>query len=114
MDIDQWEQIKDNIKRKFKVVEEKTENVTAHAQDVEVKAGTADVLVCETPMGRIKLSFESKPLVTDKKTIYSHRAGQAARTEYEFSQTEKTYKLRAYKWNDLEEEWDEIDASNFA
>lgn len=114
MDIDKWEQLKEELGRKFKISEETTEDLTVHTQDGEVKNGKAEVLVVETPMGRIKLAFESRPLVLDKKMIYSHRAGQTARTEYEFSETEKTHKLKAYKWNDDLDEWKEIDAGNFA
>jgi len=114
MDIDRWEQIKENIKTNFRVESESTESLTVPTQDGDVKSGTAEVLIVQTPMGRIKLAFESKPLVLDKKTIYSHRAGQAARTEYEFSETEKTHKLKAYKWDDDLDEWNEIDAEKFA
>jgi hypothetical protein len=85
-----------------------------HTQEGEIKNGTADVLVVETPMGRMKLAFESRPVVLDKKFIYSHRGGTAARTEYEFSDKEFTHKLKAYKWDDLDEDWKEIDASSFA
>jgi hypothetical protein len=53
-------------------------------------------------------------MLLDKKFIYSHRAGQAARTEYNFSQSEFTHKLKAYIWNEEEESWKEIDASKFA
>src|SRR5690348_8947553 len=114
MDIDKWEALKEEIGRKFEVLETKTEDLSVHTQDGEVKNGKADVLILETPMGKIKLAFEERPVVTDKKFIYSHRAGQAARTEYEYSDTEKSYKLRAYKWNDDNEEWKEIDAGSFA
>ena len=114
MDIDRFEQIKENIKRKFKVEEEGTEDLMSETADGLVKQGTAEFLVVQTPLGRIKLTFEKRPVVVDKKFIYSHRAGQAARTEYEFSDSEFSYKLRAYKWDDIEEAWDEIDAANFS
>jgi len=114
MDIDKWEALKEELGRKFKVVEEATEDLTVRTQEGDVLSGHADVLILETPMGRVKLAFEIRPVVLDKKEFYSHRAGQSARTEYEFSATEKTYKLKAYKWDDDFEEWKEIDAANFA
>ena len=114
MDIDHWEQIKENVKRKFPIEEEGTEDITMETSAGIIKQGTAEFLVVRTPAGRAKLVLEKRPLVLDKKFIYSHRAGQAARTEYSFSQSEFTYKLKAYKWNDDEDEWDEIDASNFS
>lgn len=114
MDIEKWEQIKENIKKNFKVVEESTEDLTVHTQDGEIKNGTAEILIVDTPMGRVKLAYESRPVVLDKKFIYSHRAGQAGRTEYEFSETEFSHKIKAYKWSDDDEDWKEIDASRFA
>ncbi len=113
MDIDKWEQLKEELKRKFEIMSARTEDLIMDTQDGPVKQGTAEVLEISTPLGRVKLAYETRPLVLDKKFIYSHRAGQAARTEYEFSETEKTYKLKAYKWDDDNEEWKEIDASNF-
>lgn len=114
MDLDRWEQLKESLSRKFKVLEQGTEDLTVETQDGPIKNGTAEFLVFATPMGRIKLAFEKRPVVLDKKFIYSHRAGQAARTEYEYSDSENSYKLKAYKWDDLEEVWTEIDASNFS
>ena len=114
MDLNRFEQIKENIKGKFKVTDEGVEDLMVETQDGMIKQGTAEFLTVQTPMGKIKLALEKRPVVLDKKFIYSHRAGQAARTEYEFSDTEFSYKLKAYKWNDLDDEWDEIDAENFA
>src|SRR5258708_123178 len=114
MDADRWEQIKENSKSKFKVMEEGTADLTVTTSEGEIKSGTVEFLVAETPLGKIKLAFESRPVVTDKKTIYSHRAGQAARTEWEFSDTEFSHKIKAYKWDDDNDEWKEIDAGSFA
>ncbi len=114
MDIDRWEQIKENIKSKFEIVDEGTEDLTVTTGDGDVVSGKAEFLVAQTPMGKIKLAFESRPVVEDKKFIYSHRGGQAGRTEYKFSESEFSHKVKAYKWNDDEDEWKEIDASNFA
>jgi hypothetical protein len=114
MDIDKWEQLKESLKQKFEIESEGTEDLTMETQDGKVVKGSADFLVMQTPMGKVKLAFEKKPVVLNKKTIFSHRAGQAARNEYEFSETEFSYKLKAYKWDDIDEEWDEIDADNFS
>lgn len=113
MDTDRWEQIKENIKSKFPILEEGIEDLTVTTANGEIKSGKAEFLVAETPLGKIKLSYESRPIVLDKKTIYSHRSGQAARTEYEFSDSEFSHKIKAYTWNDDEDEWKEIDAGKF-
>jgi RNAse (barnase) inhibitor barstar len=114
MDIDKWEQLKESLKQKFGIEEEGVEDLTMGTKDGEIVKGSSNFLIMQTPMGRVKLAFEKKPLVLNKKDVYSHRAGQDARTEYEFSDTEFTYKLKAYKWNDIDETWDGIDAENFS
>ncbi|MGE5392447.1 MAG: hypothetical protein ACM3NH_01760 [Candidatus Saccharibacteria bacterium] len=113
MDIDRWEGLKEEIRRKFTVEEEKTEDLMVETNDGLIKQGTAEVLVFESPLGRMKLSMEKRPVVVDKKFIYSHRAGQAARTEYTFSDSEFSYTMKAYKWDDDNDDWTEIDVANF-
>lgn len=122
METDKWEGLKEELGRKFKILEEKTEDILGETAEGLVKQGMAEVLVFEGPMGRMKLVRENRPVVLDKKFIYSHRAGQAARTEYKFSDSEFSHKLKVYKWDpdasigagDDEDEWKEIDASSFA
>jgi hypothetical protein len=111
MQDEQWEQLKENLKGKFTIESESQEDLLAQTQDGIVKQGQADVLVVETPLGKIKLVRENRPVVLDKKFIYSHRAGQAARTEYTYSDTEFSHKLKVYLWSDKDDDWKEIDAS---
>lgn len=114
MDNDKWEALKEELKRKFKVEDEHFEDLIVHSADGPIVAGKAEVLIFPTPMGKVKLARESKPVVLDKREIYSHQQGKSARTEYTFSETEFSHKIKAYKWDDDNEEWKEIDASNFA
>jgi len=113
MDIDHWEVMKEGLRKKFEIEDEGKEDLTVQTADGEVPNGISDFLVMQTPVGRVKLAFEKKPLVLGKHEHFSHRAGQAARVEWEKSDTEFTFKLRAYKWNDIDETWDEIDAEHF-
>ena len=113
MDNDKWEALKEELKRKFKVEDEHFEDLTMNTADGEVISGKAEVLIFETSMGKIKLARESKPVVLGKKEFYSHQQGKSARTEYQFSDTEFSHKIKAYKLDDMDE-WKEIDASNFA
>jgi len=114
MQNDQWEVLKENIKSKFKFESESVEDILAETSDGLVKQGFAEILIFEGPLGRMKLVRENRPVVLDKKFIYSHRAGQAARTEYKFSDTEFSHKLKAFKWSDDDDEWKEIDVSSFS
>ena len=72
------------------------------------------MIIFPTPIGKVKLTRESKPVVLDKKMIYSHQQGKSARTEYTFSDTEFSHKIKAYKWDDNIDDWKEMDAGNFA
>lgn len=113
MNDDKWEPLKEETKRKFKVLQEGSEDLLVETAEGLVKQGVSEFLIFESPVGRIKLARENRPVVLDKKFIYSHRAGQAARTEYKFSDSEFSHKLKVYKWDDDNDEWKEIDAAAF-
>ncbi len=113
MDNDKWEALKEELKRKFKVTDEYFEDLIMETGDGPVVQGKTEVLIFESPIGKVKLTRESKPVVTDKKFIYSHRGGQAGRTEYQFSDSEFSHKIKAYKWDDYNDDWKEIDAGAF-
>ena len=110
---DKWEEIKENIKRQFTVEDEGHEDLLVQTGEGTVRAGEAEFLVFESPLGKLKLQFGKKPKVEDKKYFYSHRAGDAARVEYKFSEDETVNTFKVYKWNDLDDDWKEIDASKF-
>jgi hypothetical protein len=111
---EKWEELKEETKRKFKVEEEDREDLIMEVENELVKQGFVEFIIFDSPLGRIKLARESRPVVLDKKFIYSHRAGAAARTEYEFSDTELSHKLKVYKWSDDNDKWQEIDAEAFS
>lgn len=81
--------------------------------DGQVKQGEAEYLIFQSPLGRTKLQFQKKPRMEEKKFHFSHRQGDSARVEYKFSDTDLVYTLKAYQWNEAEDDWREIDASSF-
>ena len=111
---EKWEALKDELRRKFKIEDEHFEDLIVHTSDGDVLSGKIEVLIFPTPIGKIKLTRESKPVVLDKKIIYSHQQGKSGRAEYKFSDTEFSHKIVAYKWDDYNDEWKEIDAPAFA
>ena len=113
MQDDKWEALKEELRRKFKVEDEHFEDLTVETADGPVLSGKIEVLIFETPMGKIKLTRESKPVVLDKKIIYSHQQGKSGRAEYTFSDSEFSHKIKAYQWDDYNDEWKEIDGSKF-
>ena len=108
MTIEKWENIINNIKDSFEVEE--------HGSRHEDGMGGIDIefIVFEGPLGRMKLELITKPVVLDKKTIYSRRIGSETQINYVYSETEKSNKFVAYKWEESQESWIEINASAFA
>ena len=110
MTAEKWEQIKENIKSTFSIEDEGVEDVLVETGEGPVKQGTAEYIIFDSPMGRLKLRLEKKPKLEDKKYFYSHRAGDSARVEYKFSADETVLTFKAYKYSDADDDWKEIDA----
>src|SRR3989344_3252480 len=113
MSPERWETIRDSVKKQFPVEEEGIEDLIVETADGQSKQGTAEFLVFESPLGRTKLQFQKKPKMEEKKYFYSKREGDAARVEYKFSEKETVFTFKAYKWDDIEDEWREIDPKTF-
>ena len=115
---ERWETIKETVRKQFGVAEEGREDLLVETGEGVVKQGEAECVVFGAPSawggGRMKLQFQKKPRLEEKKYHYSHRAGTAAQVEYKFSEKELVYALKAYKWNEDEEQWFEIDSGSFA
>jgi hypothetical protein len=104
---EKWEIVKSKILDTF--------NVSDKGQEHFDEEGGVDVDFLEftSPLGKIRLELIEKPIVLDKKTIYSHRGGSDTGVEYIYSPTERSTRLTAYKWSDDEDDWIEIEAKNF-
>lgn len=107
MQLEKWEQIKGNIKDNFKVESEGMEHID--------EEGGIDIDYIEFigPLGKMRLECIIKPIVIDRKTAYSKRIGSETKIEYIYSESEKSCKMDAYKWNENEETWVEIEGANF-
>lgn len=106
--LEKWKDILGNIKDNFKIYDEGQE----HLDD----EGGVDIefIEFEGPLGKMRLEFISKPVVIDKKTIYSKRIGSESAVDYVYSQDEKSNKLMVYKWNDNDGEWVEMEANKLS
>jgi len=107
MQNDKWQDLVDTAKKHFKFVTLTSEDLIMDTQDGQVKTGTQDVLIFTNPAGKFKVIRENKPVVLEKKEMFSHRAGQSAQAQYKFSQSEFSHKIRVFKEVDFDE-WDEI------
>ena len=104
---EKWQNLVEDIKDKFKVEKQGSEHLD--------KQGGTDIefIIFKGPLGRMKLEFITKPVVLDKKTIYSQRIGSQTNVEYVYSKDEKTHRLVAYKWDENQGDWLEIEAENY-
>ena len=108
MQDEKWEQLVEAAKAHFKNAKLTREDLIMETPDGPQKQGTQDVLVFDHPSGtRYKLARENRPVVLEKKEMYSHRAGQAAQAQYKFSETEFSHRLRVFKEVDFDE-WEEV------
>jgi hypothetical protein len=106
MDDERWEELKARIRRSLVVTAERTEDLLVDTAEGPVKQGEAEVLEFEGPQGKMKLVREIKPKLLEKRFLYSHRAGQSAKTEYKFSESETTSHVRLFVMKDGN--WQEI------
>ncbi|HVY67375.1 MAG TPA: hypothetical protein VHA30_00545 [Patescibacteria group bacterium] len=107
MQDDKWQQLVETAQKHFPPAVLTREDLIAETPDGPLKQGTQDVLVFKNPAGRFKLVRENRPVVLEKKELYSHRAGQSAQTQYKLSETEYSHKLKVYREADFDE-WEEI------
>ncbi|MBI5530448.1 MAG: hypothetical protein HY918_03020 [Candidatus Doudnabacteria bacterium] len=107
MQDDKWQELIETAKKHFKNVSLSTEDLIMDTQDGPVKHGTQDVLIFQNAAGHFKVVRENKPVVLEKKEMFSHRAGQSAQAQYKFSNTELSHKLRVFKEIDFDD-WEEI------
>jgi hypothetical protein len=107
MNIERWKDIIGNIKDNFKVEEE--------GADEGEEEGDPDTeyIIFQGPLGRMKLELKIRPVILDKKTIYSNRIGSETKVEYVFSKNETTVKMKAFVYKENEGGWMEIEAANF-
>jgi hypothetical protein len=104
---EKWKNILGNIKDNFTVEEEGNEHLDEEGGiDIEY-------IIFIGPVGRMRLEFISKPVILDKKTIYSRRIGSETKVEYVYSETERTYKLMVYQQDEEGGEWVEMEEEMF-
>lgn len=105
---EKWEAIKGKVLDAFEIIDKGQEHF-------EEEGGVdVDFVEFESPLGKTRLEFVEKPIVLDKKTIYSHRGGSDTGVEYLYSPTEKSSRLKVYKWEESDSDWVEVNAEKFS
>ena len=106
MNDQRWEEVLRRLDKQFGSLEfDEIEDEETHA--------VVESVAWRSPMGRMKLTRTTRPLVVDKKLHYSSRAGGGSYVEYVYSDTETSSRIRLYRWSEPLSDWEEIDASAF-
>ena len=101
---EKWEQIVGMIKDQFKVEDEGEDSME------DIPKSKVQFIIFQGPAGRMRLEYTTKPVILDKKTIGSRRIGSETKVEYIDSDTEMSQTFKAYKWDEDDEEWVEMEA----
>lgn len=104
---ERWQDVSGNVKDNFEVIDLGSEHI-AEEGGVDI-----EYIVFEGPLGKMRLEYVTKPMILDKKTNYSNRIGSETQIIYDYSETEKTHKLNVYKWDEVINDWVEIEAKGF-
>ncbi len=101
---EKWDQMCEMLEDKYPDLERYRENLEGE------HGGMQEVLEFEGPAGPMRVVRTSKPAVTGVEHHYSHRQGATANTEYKYSDSELTHKIKVYR--DVGGDWEEMDASS--
>lgn len=102
---DKWLDLKDKIEDKFEV-EEYNQSSMKDVPDSKI-----EILIFESPLGKIKLEWISKPKTLGEKTTYSNRIGSNVKVDKIYSEDERAEYIKAYKFDG--DEWEEISSNSF-
>lgn len=100
MTYEKWQEVKGLLKDKFKILSEDKE---------ELNPGRLERVVFLSSQGKMKLEWIEKPKVIDRKVYASRRIGSPRREELIYSPDEKISFIKAYRFDDQKNEWQEIE-----
>lgn len=103
MNDDRWQDILLKVKENFGIDNQETRELSE-----EEGLGEMESVEFNGPLGKMKLERTTQPLVLDRKSIGSKRIGSDKVIQYTYSDTEKFHKFKAYKWNDAQNDWEEM------
>lgn len=80
-------------------------------EPLEEGPGQRDFVEFTSPAGKVRLELITRPVVLGKHTFGGRKIGTATGVKYEYSESEFTHGLHAYRWTGGE--WQEIEAKSF-
>jgi hypothetical protein len=103
MSPEKWQSIKQQVQSAFSDC--KSEKITLEEPEV----GEIESLEFTGPLGLMRVEYLVKPLVLGKNVSGSRRIGSHHEVDYIYSKDEFTHTLRAYRWDEVQDDWLEID-----
>lgn len=111
MNDEKWGDIIDLIQQKFGIIEHVKDEISIGDDFEEDKAREqVESIIFDGPLGRMKVQRITRPVIIDKKAHYTKTQGKGAQIEYTYSEDEFSHRVVAYKWDDLENNWIEMEA----
>ena len=105
MNKEKWDIVLENVEKKFEVLD--------RGIDEEYGEKT-EWIEFENPAGKMRLEWIEKPRIVGVKTEYSRRVGASAgNVEQMESKSEKVNFVRAYRFSEEKNDWEEIKSDNF-
>lgn len=106
-----WEDILDRLEQQYGKLE--VEKFSETREDDTGQKMVSDIQRVEfkTPMGEMRVEQVVSPMILDKRTHYTHTAGARADVEFVLSETEKTTKVRVFRYDKDMDEWIEINSN---
>jgi len=101
-----FEEIKDMILKNFKDVEQ-------GEFELDDMPGEGEYLEFDGPIGKMRLEGINKPAIEKTDIIATKTAGQQATEKRTYSETDKVFVFKAYKWDEFENDWLKIDMEDF-
>ena len=107
-----WGEILDRLEDQYGKLE--VEKLSDTREDDTGQKLVSDIQRVEfdTAQGRMRVELVTAPMILDKKTHYTHTAGARANIEYVLSDTEKTQRIKAYRYDEDTDDWIEINTSS--
>jgi len=99
---EKWYYLVEEIEEKFGVEEKNVEEIPERRTKVET-------VVFMGAAGKMKLERTSKAVVLDKQMKYSRRIGGETQEKYVYSDSETSYRVQLYKWDEATNTWEEIE-----
>lgn len=108
---EKWHDLVSNIEEQFGIEERLEEEDNLEDDLGNVVKGKKEIVIFRNPLGKVKLERTVRPIITDKKMHYHKGTGGTAKVEFVVSESETSQKLKAFVFNEAENDWKELEVS---